>query len=43
LNVVNRNSGWLLDVNGSSTSPGANVIQWNSNGGANQQWGLILL
>ena len=36
--LVNRNSGKLADVNGGSTSDGANVIQWPSNGGSNQKW-----
>lgn len=39
--LVNRNSNLLLDVNGASTSTGAKVIQWNGNGGANQQWSLV--
>ncbi len=33
-----RHSGKLADVNGGSTSDGANVIQWPSNGGSNQKW-----
>jgi hypothetical protein len=28
----------MLDVSGASLSPGAPVIQWWSNGGANQKW-----
>jgi O-glycosyl hydrolase len=39
--LVNRNSNLLLDVNGASTSNGAKVIQWNGNGGSNQQWSLV--
>jgi hypothetical protein len=39
-NIVNKNSGLLLDVNGASTTAGAQVIQWNNTGGANQQWVL---
>ncbi|MEC0227600.1 RICIN domain-containing protein [Paenibacillus alba] len=40
-NIRNAASGDLLDVNGASTSDGANVIQWPSNNGWNQQWQLI--
>ncbi|MCL2394393.1 MAG: RICIN domain-containing protein [Acidimicrobiaceae bacterium] len=29
-----------IDVNGASTAPGAGVIQWYDNGGANQHWSL---
>jgi alpha-glucosidase len=29
-----------LDVSGSSTSAGANIVQWTSSGGASQQWSL---
>jgi hypothetical protein len=32
------NSGMVADVTGQSTSAGAAVIQWPSNGGTNQQW-----
>jgi O-glycosyl hydrolase len=39
--IVNNNSGQLLDVSGGSTTAGANVIQWTSNGGTNQQWSLV--
>jgi hypothetical protein len=38
--LVNRNSGLVMDVNGASTSAGANVIQWPNNGGFNQEWSL---
>jgi O-glycosyl hydrolase len=41
--IVNRNSGMLMDVNGASATPGANVIQWSSNSAANQQWNLVPL
>ncbi|GAA1988316.1 RICIN domain-containing protein [Catenulispora subtropica] len=34
----NSSFGLLLDVNGASQSPGAGVIQWYANGGANQVW-----
>ncbi|HEU5426027.1 MAG TPA: alpha-galactosidase [Actinocrinis sp.] len=33
-------NGLLADVSGASTSAGAAVIQWPSNGGANQHWTL---
>jgi len=36
--LLNLNSGDALDVNGASTISGANIIQWNQNGGNNQQW-----
>jgi O-glycosyl hydrolase len=39
--LVNHHSNLLLDVSGASTSNGASVIQWNGNGGTNQQWGLV--
>ncbi|OKS85404.1 RICIN domain-containing protein [Mucilaginibacter polytrichastri] len=35
---LNVNSGDALDVNGSSTTSGAGIIQWPQNGGNNQQW-----
>jgi hypothetical protein len=38
--IRNAVSGDLLDVDGSSSSDGANVIQWPSNNGWNQQWQL---
>ncbi|OMD45953.1 RICIN domain-containing protein, partial [Paenibacillus odorifer] len=31
----------LLEVSESSTSDGANVIQWPDNGGWNQQWKIV--
>jgi hypothetical protein len=34
------NSGMVADVTGQSTSAGADVIQWPSNGGANQHWSI---
>jgi hypothetical protein len=34
----NSSFGLLLDVSGASQSPGAGVIQWYANGGANQAW-----
>ncbi|WP_075187774.1 RICIN domain-containing protein [Teredinibacter haidensis] len=39
--LVNRNSNKDLDVNGGSTSDGASVLQWEWNGGNNQQWEII--
>ncbi|TKH41394.1 hypothetical protein C1I60_18565 [Paenibacillus terrae] len=38
--LVNRKSGLALDVNGASTTDGASIVQWNDNGGTNQQWKL---
>ncbi|MET1071036.1 MAG: family 43 glycosylhydrolase, partial [Umezawaea sp.] len=38
--LVNRNSGKCLDLDGGSTSDGANVRQWTCNGGSNQRWRL---
>jgi hypothetical protein len=39
--LVNRNSGRVADVNGGSTADGAQIIQWQYNGGNNQQWQLV--
>ncbi|MEK4239706.1 hypothetical protein BSK65_19465 [Paenibacillus odorifer] len=39
--IRNVESGDLLEVSESSTSDGANVIQWPDNGGWNQQWRII--
>jgi len=39
--LANQHSNLLLDVTSASTSTGAKVIQWNSNGGTNQQWRLV--
>ncbi|MGD9210010.1 MAG: RICIN domain-containing protein, partial [Desulfobacteraceae bacterium] len=39
--IVNRNSGNVLDVNNASTENGADVIQWPDNGGHNQHWEII--
>jgi Ricin-type beta-trefoil lectin domain-like len=33
----------MLDVSGASTSPGAGVIDWWANGGANQKWNWVLV
>ncbi|WP_037677383.1 RICIN domain-containing protein [Streptomyces griseus] len=38
--LKNGNSSMLMDVASGSTSTGAKIIQWPSNGGANQQWTL---
>jgi arabinoxylan arabinofuranohydrolase len=39
--IINRNSGKCLDVYNNSTADGANVDQWTSNGGQNQQWSFV--
>lgn len=36
--IVNRNSGELLDISGASKSNGGLADQWPNNGGANQRW-----
>jgi hypothetical protein len=36
--IVNKNSGLVLNDPGSSTSKGTRLNQWQSDGGANQQW-----
>ncbi|WP_155830163.1 RICIN domain-containing protein [Glycomyces tenuis] len=36
--IVNRNSGQVLDVFDASIQDGASVVQWPGNGGANQRW-----
>ncbi|GAA1986820.1 RICIN domain-containing protein [Kitasatospora viridis] len=38
--LTNAKSGKLMDVSGGSTANGAPIIQWQSNGGTNQQWTL---
>lgn len=38
--IISRSSGLCLDVWGVSMNAGANVIQWQCNGGRNQQWRL---
>lgn len=38
--LTNGNSSMSMDVASGSTSNGAKIIQWPSNGGANQQWTL---
>ncbi|MGC0342417.1 glycosyl hydrolase family 95 catalytic domain-containing protein [Streptomyces sp. SLBN-8D4] len=39
--LVNRKSGKVMDVSGSSASDGGPVIQYTWSGGANQQWKLL--
>jgi hypothetical protein len=39
--IKNVNSGKLMDVYQNSTADGGSVIQWPSNGGANQQWNIV--
>lgn len=39
--IVNANSGLVLEVPYSTTTPGAILDQWQWNGGANQQWNLV--
>ncbi|HZQ48572.1 MAG TPA: RICIN domain-containing protein, partial [Verrucomicrobiae bacterium] len=41
--LVNANSGLVLEVRSQATTNGANVDQWEENGGANQQWTLTSL
>ncbi|MET7698341.1 RICIN domain-containing protein [Streptomyces sp. NPDC005485] len=38
--LTNGNSSMAMDVASGSTAKGAKIIQWSSNGGANQQWTL---
>lgn len=39
--IANRNSGLVVDVGGSSTADGAQVVQWPAHGGANQDWQFV--
>lgn len=39
--IVNRNSAKVLDVQNSSTSDGAAIVQWEDNGATSQQWQFI--
>jgi hypothetical protein len=39
--ISSVHSGLLLDVTGASKTAGAQIIQWNNNGGANQDWTLV--
>ncbi|MFI7497652.1 RICIN domain-containing protein [Streptomyces sp. NPDC049687] len=38
--LISVHSGKVLDVNGNSTSDGAGIIQYQDNGGKNQEWQL---
>ena len=40
--LVNRNSGDLLSVNGGSTANGASVVQEIDQYGTSQQWSIVL-
>ena len=39
--IKNKNSGKYLDISGGSAYNGANVIQYNLNGGNNQKWKIV--
>ncbi|WP_330292737.1 RICIN domain-containing protein [Streptomyces sp. NBC_00576] len=39
--IKNVNSGQMMDVYEGSTADGGSVVQWPSNGGANQQWTIV--
>lgn len=39
--IVNSNSGQLLDVSGASTAAGTKVVQSTNTGGSDQQWSLV--
>ena len=39
--IANRGSGLLSDVKSAATTPGAPVIQWSPNDGANQRWRFV--
>jgi hypothetical protein len=39
--IVNANSGMLLEDPGLSTSNGTDMDQWTGNGGSNQQWNIV--
>ena len=41
--VINVNSGKALDINGGSTSDGAQVIQYSYHSGTNQMWAFTAL
>src|SRR6478735_2416768 len=38
--LTSPNSSMVMDVSSGSTANGADIIQWPSNGGNNQQWNL---
>lgn len=39
--IMNRNSGLIMDVNGASDSAGASIIQWAQHSGLNQMWEFL--
>jgi hypothetical protein len=39
--IVNRNSGLVMDISGGATNAGAHVIQWTNHIGLSQQWALV--
>ena len=39
--IQNVNSGLVLGVGGASTSQGANIVQWTSNGSPDQRWNIM--
>lgn len=39
--IVNVNSGLVMDVFGGGKTPGVNVIQWSNHNGLNQQWTFV--
>ena len=39
--IMNRNSGLIIDVNGAGTNAGATIIQWAQHNGLNQQWEFL--
>jgi hypothetical protein len=39
--MVAAHSGKAADINGASTAPGAQLIQWSANGGLNQQFDFL--
>lgn len=39
--IINRNSGKVLDVPKGSTSDGTGLIQWSYHSGTNQQWRIV--
>jgi hypothetical protein len=41
LKINNSNSNYVADVNGGSLNNSANIIQWTSGSGNNQQWQLV--
>ena len=43
IQLINRNSGKAVEVQGASTADGANIVQYSDWNGANQQWQLVRL